>query len=199
MLGVVTFWAVSNPEGFLAKTSLLRPSLGVIGPRLPWIGQTWLEVKVEPEAPLARVPLRAVAFALRATVADSLDCGGCVGAGQLHPAVLQDYVKASALAKVATSGAFADLSGGPDLSAYAKAAGLAKVATTGAFTDLAGGPDLSAYVKAAELAKVAQSGAYKDLSGQPKYADVASTGAYNDLAQWHPFGSKRSQLNGGQL
>ncbi len=114
----------------------------------------WLEVKVEPEAALPRVALHSVALALRAGVAEAVDCSGCIGAIALDPAVLQGYVKT---------------------------ASLAKVALTGAFSDLSGGPDLSGYVKAASLANVAQSGQYADLSGKPAFAAVAASGAYADL------------------
>ena len=68
------------------------------------------------------------------------------------------------LADVATSGAYADLSGKPALAA---------VATSGAYSDLAGKPALAA---------VATSGAYADLSGKPALAAVATSGAYADLS-----------------
>jgi hypothetical protein len=67
------------------------------------------------------------------------------------------------LAPVASSGAYADLTGAP---------ALATVATTGAYTDLNGTP---------ALATVATSGAYSDLVGTPVLATVATTGSYNDL------------------
>ncbi len=145
----------------------------------------FLSMQIAADAELPRQALVSVAYALRAAVAEGLECSGCVGASALDPQALAAYVKttdlgayakSASLAKVATSGAFADLTGGPDLSAYAKTSGLAKVATSGAFADLTGGPDLSAYakstdlagyVKAASLAKVAGSGAYADLSGLP--------------------------------
>lgn len=38
----------------------------------------FLEVKVGTDAPLARVPLQSVAYSLRASVADGLECSGCV-------------------------------------------------------------------------------------------------------------------------
>jgi len=84
-------------------------------------------------------------------------------------------------ATVATSGAYADLSGAPSLAAvatsgaYADLSGtpsLATVATTGAYSDLSGTPS---------LATVATSGAYSDLSGTPTLATVATSGAYADL------------------
>lgn len=67
------------------------------------------------------------------------------------------------LATVATSGAYADLSGKPVLAA---------VATSGSYADLSGKPT---------LATVATTGAYTDLSGRPTLATVATTGAYADL------------------
>jgi len=74
-----------------------------------------------------------------------------------------DKVESSALATVATSGAYADLSGTPTL---------ATVATSGLYSDLSGTPT---------LATVATSGLYSDLSGTPTLATVATTGAYSDL------------------
>lgn len=104
------------------------------------------------------------------------------------------------LATVATTGAYSDLSGTPDLSVYATtsdlttglatkqdtindlstirsgaAAGatavqpgdLATVATTGAYSDLSGTPDLSIYAQTSSLATVATTGDYADLSNTP--------------------------------
>lgn len=68
------------------------------------------------------------------------------------------------LSTVASSGAYADLSGKP---------ALANVATSGAYSDLTGTPS---------LATVATSGAYNDLTGKPALATVATSGSYNDLA-----------------
>ena len=68
------------------------------------------------------------------------------------------------LAAVATTGAYADLSGKPTLST---------VAATGAYADLSGKPSLAA---------VATSGAYADLSGKPSLATVATSGSYTDLS-----------------
>ena len=160
---------------------------------LSGLSTAFLSLKVESDAELPRQPLVSVAYALRAAVAEGLECSGCVGASALDPQALaayakttdlSGYAKSASLAKVATSGAFADLTGGPDLSAYAKTSGLAKVATSGAFADLSGGPDLtayakssdlSAYVKASSLAKVAGTGAYADLSGLPVEAQLGKT------------------------
>jgi len=125
----------------------------------------WLEVKVEPEPAMPRLALRATPFSVRAAVSEGLECSGCVGPGHLDPAVLQPYAKTSVLAKVATSGAYADLSGGPDFSAYAKVGELAKVAQSGAFADLIGAP---------KLAEVATTGNFQDLNNLPKFAKVGS-------------------------
>ncbi len=53
-----------------------------------------------------------------AKVAKGLQCTGCVTAAALNDAVAKDLVAAGKLAKVAVSGAYADLSGGPDLSPF---------------------------------------------------------------------------------
>jgi subtilisin-like proprotein convertase family protein len=141
----------------------------------------FLGVKVDPDAELPRKPLQSVLFSLRAATAEALECSGCVGATQLDAKVLADYAKTSSLSKAATSGAYADLTGAPDLSVYAKLAALAKVASSGSYADLTGAPDLTAYAKVSSLAKVAGTGAYADLSGTPTLAKVATSGAYADL------------------
>jgi hypothetical protein len=101
---------------------------------------------------------------------------------------------------VATSGAYGDISGTPDLSPYVTAASLAAVATSGAYGDISGTPDLSpyattaslsVYAKIANLATVATTGSYGSLSGVPdlsvyakiaNLASVATTGAYSSLS-----------------
>ncbi len=147
-------------------------------------GQTpWLGVKIEPDPELPRVPVRSVAFALRAGVAEGLDCSGCIGESALDAKILQPYAKSADLApyaktanlaKVASSGSYADLLAAPDLSVYAQVAALASVATTGKYVDLLGAPDLSGYAKTQALAKVASSGSYKDLIDQPVLAKVGA-------------------------
>jgi subtilisin-like proprotein convertase family protein len=120
------------------------------------LAQGWLEVKIEPDPELPRVQLHGVPYAHRAALADDLACSGCVGATDLDPAVLADYAKKDGLAKVAVTGAYADLAGGPDLSPYAKSA------------------DLGAYAKMGELADVAKSGAYGDLKSAPVVPKVGA-------------------------
>lgn len=78
-------------------------------------------------------------------------------------AALAAKADSSSLAKVATSGKYADLSGTPALVA---------VATSGKYSDLTGTPS---------LATVATTGKYSDLSGTPALATVATSGSYTDL------------------
>jgi hypothetical protein len=87
-----------------------------------------------------------------------------VTVGQVRPA----------LATVATTGAYSDLSGRPTL-------GTAAAADTGAFATSAQGALADSAVQPGALATVATSGAYTDLSGTPALATVATTGAYTDL------------------
>ena len=68
-------------------------------------------------------------------------------------------MKSTALATVATTGAYSDVTGTPTL---------ATVATTGAYADVTGTPT---------LATVATSGSYNDLSNKPtSFADLTITG-----------------------
>ena len=87
-----------------------------------------------------------------------LDGGDASGNGGIEP------VNLGALAAVALSGAYADITGTPTLST---------VATSGAYADITGTPTLST---------VATSGAYADITGTPTLATVATTGSYNDLS-----------------
>ncbi|MSP92426.1 MAG: DUF4215 domain-containing protein [Myxococcales bacterium] len=106
-------------------------------------GQAWLGVQVESEPELPRRVLAAVPFALRAALAEGLDCSGCIGATHLSPNLLNDFVKSANLAKVAVTGKFEDLSGKPDFSAYVANGALAEVALTGAFGDLKKVPQMA--------------------------------------------------------
>ncbi len=135
-------------------------------------GALWLGVSVNGEAELPRRQLASVASALRSAVAESLECSGCVGAGQLDPQALDAYAKKAQLHKVAGSGAYADLVGVPDLSQYVQASALAKVAGSGQYGDLQGAP---------ALADVAKTGQYADLQGSPKLAKIATSGLWSDV------------------
>jgi hypothetical protein len=103
----------------------------------------------------------------------------------------------SALANVATSGSYSDLSGTPVL---------ANVATSGSYSDLSGTPVLatnvsafsndSGYITGIDFANVsakpttisgygitdAFDGSYSSLSGTPTLANVATSGSYSDLS-----------------
>ena len=54
-----------------------------------------------------------------------------------------------------------------DLTYYTLTSSLASVATTGAYSDLSGKPNLSVYALSSSLASVATTGTYSDLSGKP--------------------------------
>jgi subtilisin-like proprotein convertase family protein len=173
-----------------SKTQLTPDTLGSLG--TPWLG---MQVESDPELP--RKAMHSVPFSSRAAVAESLDCSGCIQIGHLDAQLLAPYAKTTDLAKVATSGSYADLAGAPqladvalsggyadltgvpDLNVYAKAASLAAVATSGTYDDLKGTPDLSGYAKAGDLAAVAATGNYADLEGKPalaKLGDSCGTG-----------------------
>ncbi len=118
----------------------------VLGSQVPLTPQVvggpalWLSLQVAQDAELPRQPVGSGFFAQRAAIAEAMACSGCIVASHLDPGVLAGYVKAASLAKIATSGSFSDLSGGPDLSAYVKANSLHKVAGTGVYADLSGKP-----------------------------------------------------------
>jgi subtilisin-like proprotein convertase family protein len=143
---------------------------------LAGLQSAWLSVQVGSDPALPRKSLASVPYTLRAAMAEGLDCSGCVKLAQLDAAVLAAYAKTADLAKVASSGAYGDLTGAPDLTTYAKLAALAAVASTGAYADLEGTPDLSAYAKTAALAKVAVSGKYADVAGGPELGVACGTG-----------------------
>lgn len=98
-----------------------------------------------------------------------------------------DKSKLDGLATVATSGAYADLSGTPSLfsGAYADLSGKPSL-FSGSYTDLTNKPTLfsgsySDLTNKPTFAAVATSGAYSDLSGKPTLAAVATTGSYASL------------------
>ncbi len=139
-----------------------------------------MQIGSDPELP--RKPLGVSLFALRAAVAESLECSGCIKAGALDAAVLQAYAKTADLAPYAKSADLAAFAKTSDLAAYAKASDLAAYAKATDLSAYAKATDLSAYVKAASLAAVAGTGSYTDLTNAPNLAKVATSGDYADLA-----------------
>ncbi len=135
---------------------------GVLGQKTPLsaavlAGERYLSVQLASDPALPPVAIRSVASALRALVAEGVECSGCIKAGQLDPGLLQGYAKTADLTGLASK---------TDLSDYVKAASLAKVAATGVYGDLAGAP---------QLADVATSGSYGDLSDKPILAKLGTS------------------------
>jgi subtilisin-like proprotein convertase family protein len=119
-------------------------------------GDLWFAVTIANEPELPPQLLVSTPFSHRAGIAEGVDCSGCITAQHLAPKVLDGLAKTGELAKVALSGNFSDLNGGPDLSAYAKSS------------------DLAGYAKADGLADVAKSGQYADLKGAPVVVKAGS-------------------------
>lgn len=141
----------------------------------------WIGYQVGSDAELPRKPLASSLFALRAAVAESLSCSGCLPLSALDPAVFAGFAKSADLATVATSGAYADVAGAPNVDDLAKSADLAAVASTGAYADLSGLPDLGIYAQVADLDAYAKAA---DLGVYAKTADLhtaAFSGSFSDL------------------
>jgi subtilisin-like proprotein convertase family protein len=86
--------------------------------------QPMLALKVGGDPELPRKPIASVPFALRAGVAENLECTGCVTATALSKSVFDAINAASNLAKVASTGAYSDLVGTPVLVAAAQSCGV---------------------------------------------------------------------------
>jgi hypothetical protein len=103
---------------------------------------------------------------------DGETAGGEVigGGGSGGPTSWTSVTGKPSFATVATSGAYADLTGKPTLfsGAYVDLTGKPTL-FSGAYADLSGKPTLF-------------SGAYADLTGKPSLATVATSGSYNDLS-----------------
>ncbi len=122
-----------------AKTPLTAAVLA--GLATPYFG---VQVGTDPELP--RKPLQSVVYALRAATAEGLDCSGCITAKSLDAGVLQPYAKTTDVSTSLQSYAkTADVQGaiGASLQNYVQASALAKVAATGQYADLAGTPKLA--------------------------------------------------------
>jgi hypothetical protein len=137
------------------------------------LSSAWIGVQIGSDPELPRKPMGSVAFALRAAVAEGLECTGCLKAGHLDAGVLQPYAKSADLGAYAKSA---------DLGAYAKTADLAAYAKSSDLSSYAKTSDLADYVKAASLAKVAGTGSYSDLLNKPTLSAVAASGSYADLS-----------------
>lgn len=83
--------------------------------------------------------------------------------GHIEDGIGDAHDEIAALAPVAATGSYTDLTETPVLAA---------VATTGAYSDISGKPAFST---------VATTGQYSDLIGKPTLSTVANTGSYNDL------------------
>lgn len=161
--------AVWSEQGSVLKVKGGQFSL-LLGAKTPLsaaavnLNSAWLGIQIGTDPELPRKPMAAQPFALRAAVAEALDCSGCLKAGNLDAGVLQPYAKAA------------------DLAGYAKTSDLAAYAKTADLSNYAKATDLTDYVKATSLAKVAGTGSYLDLANAPALAKVATTGSYADLA-----------------
>ncbi|MSP90862.1 MAG: hypothetical protein EXR79_03510, partial [Myxococcales bacterium] len=77
------------------------------------IGGGWLGVKIEGDGEMPRKPLYSTAYAVRAAMAEGLDCSGCIGDKHIDANLLAKYAKLDQLSAVAKSGDFKDLVGSP--------------------------------------------------------------------------------------
>jgi hypothetical protein len=136
------------------------------------LSKAWIGIQIGSDPELPRQAMASSPFALRAGVAEALECTGCLKAGNLDAAVLQPYAKSADLAPYAKTA---------DLSGYAKTSDLGAYAKTSDLSTYAKASDLADYVKAASLAKVAGTGSYADLLNKPTLATVAASGSYADL------------------
>ncbi|MBI5607616.1 MAG: hypothetical protein HY902_01900, partial [Deltaproteobacteria bacterium] len=106
----------------------------------------YLGVQIGTDPELPRRPVGASLFALRAAVAEALECSGCLKAGVLDPAVLQPYAKTTDLSAYAKSSDLSAYAKSSDLSAYAKSTDLSAYAKSSDLGAYAKSTDLSAYV-----------------------------------------------------
>lgn len=116
------------------KNGVFSYALGSKTPLNPTVlanGNAWLGVQVGTEPELPRRPLLAAPYALRAGVAEGLECSGCIGVAALGTEVQNTFAKKADLPAVATTGSYKDLKDTPKL---------ADVALSGAYGDLVGVP-----------------------------------------------------------
>jgi subtilisin-like proprotein convertase family protein len=146
--------------GVEVSSGAWKYALGTAQPLDPGVVEAskggWLGLQVGNEAELSRTAVQSAPFALRAQVAEGLQCSGCVTAAMIDPGALAGYAKSA------------------DLGAYAKTADLGVYAKTAELSAYAKTAELSEYVKASALAKVAATGQYGDLLGLPVLAKVGT-------------------------
>lgn len=122
-----------GPVQLQVKGGHFSYALGTKNPIAPvtMSGSRWLQVTIGADPAFPAVQLQPTAFALRASIAEVLECSACITSAQLQPEVLADFAKVSTLSKVAGSGSYTDLTDKPKL---------ADVANTGNYSDLNGLP-----------------------------------------------------------
>ena len=105
--GGAPVWS-EGPLQVAVKNGAFSQVLGAVKPvdALVAAAGGWITLAVGNDPELARKPWRSVPFALRAQVAEGLECSGCIKAGMLDPQTVP---------AVAKSGAYSDLSGLPTL------------------------------------------------------------------------------------
>ena len=162
-----TVWT-EGAQPIAVKSGQFTAKLGAKSalPAAAFVKAVQLAVQVGSDPPLPASQLASVPLALRAGVAEELDCSGCIKAGHLDPAVTQGLVKSTDLqgfVKTADLGAYAKVA---DLGAFAKTSDLSAYAKASDFTD---------YVKASSLAKVAGTGSYSDLANLPVLAKLGAS------------------------
>jgi subtilisin-like proprotein convertase family protein len=177
----VAEWS-EGPVVAVVKNGQFGYQLGSTKPLPPGLfsklDKPWLAVQIEGDPELPRKPIGSVMFALKAGLAEGIDCSGCIGAKQLDPQVFAGLAKSTDLAGYAKAADLGDYAKTSELGAFAKLDGLAKVALTGKAEDLIGAAaiDLTGYTKSKDLANVAFSGKYADLSGAPSLGQTCGTG-----------------------
>jgi len=95
---------------------------------------------------------------------------------------LAAYVKSSALATVATSGSYNDLSNKPTIPSAVTVDSALSSTSTNPVQNKVINSALAGKMNTVTLATVATSGSYSDLSNKPSLATVATSGSYNDLS-----------------
>lgn len=157
------------------------------------LGEGWRPQFMVNETPLTQAQLDTLNSGVTANDVAQIGLNTTAIAGKQNVIDANNKLSASyvsGLAAVATSGAYSDITGTPDLSVYAQSANLSTVATSGDYDDLQDKPDLSVYAQSSSLATVATSGDYDDLDNKPdlsiyaessNLATVATSGDYDDL------------------